>query len=66
MDRVRPGTVQAFAAPRGRIPTAMTTTIPTAISTSPMLNTLANGSDGGTAKMSVSGARAGSSRTALF
>ena len=39
---------------------------PAPISTSPMLNTFANGSQAGKAKMSVSGARAGSSRTALL
>ncbi len=37
-----------------------------AISTSPMLNTLANGSQAGSANRSVSGASAGSGTTMLF
>jgi hypothetical protein len=44
----------------------MTTATPIEMSTSPMLNTLANGTNGGSAKMSVSGASAGDSTTALF
>src|SRR6185503_218950 len=65
---VRPRTdaVQAVAvrgSPR-RIPMAIVTTIPSAISTSPTLKTLANGSPAGIAKMSVSGARTGFSTTA--
>src|SRR4029079_15555156 len=51
---------------RPRIPMATTTTMPRLISTSPMLNTFANGHAAGSAKTSVSGRRAGSARTTLL
>ena len=49
-----------------RMALAMTTAIPIEISTSPMLKTFANGTNGGSAKTSVNGASAGDSTTALF
>ena len=51
---------------RRRIAETMTMTTPTPISTSPRLKTFAQGSQGGRAKMSVSGASAGSGTKELF
>ena len=47
----------------GRIASAIVAAMPTPMSTSPMLKTFANGSQAGSAKMSVSGAKAGSGTT---
>ena len=51
---------------RRRIASAIVAAMPIPMSTSPMLNTFANGSQAGSAKMSVSGARAGSGTMTLF
>ena len=49
-----------------RIPSAIVTMSPTPMSTSPMVKTFASGMPAGIAKMSVSGASAGSATTTLF
>ena len=67
------GIIHASTAPDGtaaalwrRIPAAITMTTPTAMSASPMLKTLANGSHEGSANRSVSGSSAGSATIAEF
>ena len=49
-----------------RMAVTMSTKMPIARRTSPMLKTLANGSHRGSANRSISGARAGAATTALF